>query len=143
MADHIYRDTKSLQTVLHEIKDELRDFISTRLELLRAEMVDKWDGWKAALPMMAAGALLLMAAFFALTFGLIAAAATLIGGEYRWALGSGAVVILYGIFGGVLAWMGSKQLKAEGVVPDRTLKVLQQDQLWIKNQGIKNEARAS
>jgi hypothetical protein len=138
VADHIYRETKSLQTVLHEIKDELRDFISTRLELLRAELIDKWDGWKAALPMMAAGAVLLMAAFFALTFGLIAAAATLIGGEYRWALGAGAVMVLYGIVGGVLAWMGSKQLKAEGVVPDRTLQVLKQDQLWMKN-----EARAS
>ncbi|MEO6119659.1 MAG: phage holin family protein [Terriglobales bacterium] len=138
MADHIYQDAKSLQKVLYEIKDELRDFISTRMELLRAELVDKWEGWKAAVPLMAAGAVLLLAAFFAFTFGLIAVAATLIGGEYRWALGAGAVVLLYGVIGGVLAWMGSKQLKAEGVVPDRTLKVLKQDQLWIKN-----EARAS
>lgn len=138
MADHIYQDAKSLQKVLYEIKDELRDFISTRLELLRAELIDKWDGWKAALPMMAAGAVILIAAFFALTFGLIAVAAAFIGGEFRWALGAGAVMLLYGIIGGVLAWMGSKQLKAEGVMPDRTLKVLKQDQLWLKN-----EARAS
>ncbi|MEO5937327.1 MAG: phage holin family protein [Terriglobales bacterium] len=138
MADHIYQDAKSLQKVLYEIKDELRDFISTRMELLRAELVDKWEGWKAAIPLMAAGAALLLAAFFAFTFGLIAVVATLIGGDYRWALGAGAVMLLYGVIGGVLAWMGSKQLKAEGVVPDRTLKVLKQDQLWIKN-----EARAS
>ena len=138
MADHIYQDAKSLHKVLYEIKDELRDFISTRMELLRADLVDKWEGWKAAVPLMAAGAVLLLAAFFAFTFGLIAGAAALIGGEYRWALGAGAVFLLYGIIGGILAWMGSKQLKAEGMVPDRTLKVLKQDQLWIKN-----EARAS
>ncbi len=138
MADHIYQEAKSLQTVLHDIKNELRDFISTRMELLRAELIDKWEGWKSALPLMAAGALLLVAAFFAFTFGLVAGAAALIGGDYAWALGAGAVTLLYGIIGGALAWMGSKQLTAEGVVPDRTLKVLKQDQLWIKN-----EARAS
>lgn len=138
MADHIYQNSKPLQQVLYEIKDELRDFISTRVELLRAELVDKWDSWKAALPMMAAGLTLLGMAFLVFTFGLVAVAAALIGGEYAWALGAGAVMVLYGLIGGVLAWMGSKQLKAEGVVPDRTLQVLKEDQLWIKN-----EARAS
>ena len=138
MADHIYKESKSLQQVLHEIKDELRDFISTRVGLLRAELVDKWDSMKAALPMIAAGAVLLVAAFFAFTFGLIALAAAMIGGEFRWAIGAGIVFALYGLIGGVLAWMGSKQISAEGLAPDRTLRVLKQDQMWIKN-----EARAS
>lgn len=138
MADRMYQDSKPLQTVLYEIKDELRDFIATRVDLLRAEMIDKWESWKAALPIMVAGAALLGAAFLTLTFGLVALAATLIGGDYRWAWGAGAVTLLYGIIGGVLAWMGSKQLRAQGLAPDRTLRVLKQDQLWIKN-----EARAS
>lgn len=138
MADHIYQNSKSLQTVLLEMKDELRDFISTRVELLGAEMVDKWDSLKAALPMLVAGAALLGAAFLAFTFGLIAVAATLIGGEYRWALGAAAVTLSYGVIGGVLAWVASKQMKAEGLIPDRTLRVLKQDQMWVKN-----EARAS
>ena len=138
MADYIYKDSKSLQQVLYEMKDELRDFISTRVELLRAELIDKWESVKAALPMMVAGAVLLVAAFLALTFGLIALTATLIGGEFRWAIGAGIVFAVYGLIGGVLAWMGSKQLSAEGLKPDRTLRVLKQDQMWIKN-----EARAS
>jgi uncharacterized membrane protein YqjE len=138
VADHIYKDAKSLQQVLYEIKDELRDFISTRVDLLRAELVDKWSGIKAAAPMLAAGAALLLAAFFTFTFGLVALAATLIGGEYRWALGAAAVTVLYGVVGGVLAWMSSKQLQAEGLAPQRTLRVLKQDQMWAKN-----EARAS
>jgi uncharacterized membrane protein YqjE len=138
VADHIYKDSKSLQQVLYDIKDELRDFISTRVDLLRAELIDKWESWKAAIPMMAAGAGLLLGAFFVLSFGLVALAATLIGGEFRWALGALAVTVFYGVVGGILAWMGSKQIKAEGLAPDRTLRVLKQDQLWIKN-----EARAS
>ncbi|HUS20372.1 MAG TPA: phage holin family protein [Terriglobales bacterium] len=138
MADHIYRDSKSLQQVLYDIKDELRDFISTRVDLLRAELIDKWDSLKAALPMVAAGVALLMAALLVFSFGLVALAAALIGGEFRWAMGALAVTVFYGLVGGVLAWMGRKQLSAEGLAPDRTLRVLKQDQLWIKN-----EARAS
>jgi uncharacterized membrane protein YqjE len=138
VADHIYKDSKSLQQVLYEIKDELRDFISTRFELLRAEMMDKWNSMKAAAPMVAIGLVLLVSAFGAFTFGLIALAATLIGGEYRWALGAAAVTVLYGVIGGALAWMGAKQISADGLVPDRTLRVLKQDQMWAKT-----EARAS
>ena len=138
MADPIYQNSKSLPAVLHEIKAELRDFISTRVELLRAELIDKWESWKAAIPMLAAGAALLGVAFLTLTFGLVALGATLIGGDYAWALGAGAVTVLYGIVGGVLTWTGSKRIQAEGLAPERTLRVLKQDQLWIKN-----EARAS
>lgn len=138
MADYIYEDSKSLQQVLYDIKDELRDFISTRFELLRAEMMDKWASLKAAAPMLAVGLTLLVAAFGAFTFGLVALAAALIGGEYRWALGAAAVTVLYGAVGGALAWMGAKQITADGLVPDRTLRVLKQDQAWVKT-----EARAS
>lgn len=138
MADYIYKDSKSLQQVLYDIKDELRDFISTRFELLRAEMMDKWNSLKAAAPMLAVGLTLLAAAFGAFTFGLVALAAALIGGEYRWALGAAAVTVLYGAVGGALAWMSAKQITADGLVPDRTLRVLKQDQAWVKT-----EARAS
>ncbi len=138
MADHIYKDAKSLQQVLHEMKDELREFISTRFELLQAEMLDKWSSLKAATPMLAVGATLLAAALGAFTFGLIALAAVLIGGEYRWVLGATAVTILYAAIGGVLAWVSIRRLQADGLVPDRTLRVLKQDQMWARN-----EARAS
>jgi uncharacterized membrane protein YqjE len=138
VADYIYKDTKSVQHVLNDMKDELRDFISTRFELLRAEMIDKWNSIKAAAPMLAAGLALLLAAFGAFTFGLIALVAALIGGEYRWALGAAAVTVLYGIIGGAMAWMSAKQLTADGMAPERTLRVLKQDQMWAKN-----EARAS
>lgn len=138
MADHIYKDTKSLQQVLHEMKDELRDFISTRFELLQAEMLDKWNSLKAAAPMLAVGAVLLAAALGAFTFGLIALAAVLIGGEYRWALGAAAVTVLYAVIGGALAWVSIRQLQADGLAPDRTLRVLKQDQMWARK-----EARAS
>lgn len=138
MAEPIYTNNKSLQGVLHEIKDELRDFISTRVELLRAELVDKWSAIKAAVPILAAGIALLAAALFAFTFGLVALFAVLVGGEYRWAIGAGIVFGIYAVIGAALAWMGSKQLSAEGVVPDRTLRVLKQDQQWIQT-----EAKAS
>ncbi|HUQ50202.1 MAG TPA: phage holin family protein [Terriglobales bacterium] len=132
MADHI--NTKPLNSVLNELKAEAQDFATTRVAMLKAELNEKWTAWKAALPMIAIGAALLGAAFMIFTFGLVALAATLIGGEYAWALGAGAVFLLYGVVGGIMAWMGSKQISAEGLAPERTLRVLKQDQTWIKNE---------
>lgn len=129
-----HSDTRALRDVLQEIKDEVRDFVITRLDILKVELNEKKARVKSALPLLAAGAVLAIGAFFAFTFALIAVAATLIEGPWAWAIGAAIVFALYAIAGGALAWMGYKEVSTEGLAPERTLRVLKQDQQWIQNE---------
>lgn len=128
-------EEKSLREVVYEIKDELRDFAVTRLEMLKTELNEKFTRVKTAIPLMVAGAVFAIGAFFALTFGLVAVvAAAMPNSPWRWAIGAGAVFLVYAIVGGILGWMGYREVTTEGLAPQRTLRVLKQDQIWIQNE---------
>jgi len=124
-----------MREVIYEIKDELRDFAVTRLEMFKTELREKFTRIKTAIPLMVAGAVFAIGAFFALTFGLVAViAATMPDSPWRWAIGAGAIFLLYAIVGGILGWMGYREVTTEGLAPQRTLRVLKQDQIWIQNE---------
>jgi uncharacterized membrane protein YqjE len=128
-------EEKSLREVISAIKDELRDFAVTRLEMFKTELREKFGRIKSAIPLIAAGAVFAIGAFFALTFGVIAAVAgAMPDNDFRWAIGAGAVFFLYAIIGGVVGWMGYREVSSEGLAPQRTLRVLKQDQIWIQNE---------
>jgi uncharacterized membrane protein YqjE len=129
---------KSLTRVLQEIKDDLRDFATTRYEMLVAELNAKLRVWKLSLPMLAIGATLALGGFFAFTFGLVALFARIIGTNYAWVWGALVVTVFYFAAGGTFAYLGYREMKTAGLKPDRTLQVLKEDQQWIKS-----EARAA
>ena len=128
-------EEKSMREVIYEIKDELRDFAVTRLEMFKTELNEKFTRVKTAIPLIVIGAVFATGAFFALTFGLIAAIASAMPeNQWRWAIGAGAIFVLYLIVGGILGWMGYREVTTEGLAPQRTLRVLKQDQIWIQNE---------
>jgi hypothetical protein len=125
---------KSLTRVLQEIKDEVRDFATTRYEMLVAEIKEKLRVVKSSLPMLVVAALLGLGGFLAVTFGLVALAANLIGTALAWVWGALAVAVLYFIVGGIFGYLGYCEITAEAMKPLRTLEVLKQDQQWIKDE---------
>jgi uncharacterized membrane protein YqjE len=129
-----YSNDRTLTQVLAEIKNDLRDFLTTRFEMLRAELQEKLRVWKLSLPMIGMAVLLGIGAFMTFTFGLVALVARLIGTDYGWAWGALAVTVLYAIVASVFAYMGYREITAEGMTPNRTLQVLKQDQQWIKEE---------
>lgn len=133
MANPIYND-KTLTQLLQEIKDELRDFATTRYEMLVAEVKEKLRVWKLALPMLAVATLLAFGAFMTITFGLVVLIGNLIGTDYAYAWGALAVTVLYLIVGGIFGYLGYREITAESMKPVRTLEVLKQDQQWIKDE---------
>ena len=48
---------RSVGSVLAEIKDEVREFVQTRIDMLKSEMKDNVSAWKVALPMIGAALL--------------------------------------------------------------------------------------
>ncbi len=126
---------KSIAQVLNEFKDELKEFASTRIEMLRSEMKEKADVARAALPAIAVGAVIALLALFFLCVGIVALVAMALGG------GAGAWAAAFAIVGGVFLLIGALaigfgviKLKARSFKPERTLRILKQDQIWFKNE---------
>jgi hypothetical protein len=124
-----------LAQVLTEFKDELKDFAATRITMLRTEMRDKIATASAALPTIAVGAVLAVFAAVFLCVALVALVAMALGG------GAGAWAAAFAIVGGLFLLIGASaiaygvgKLKARGFKPERTLRILKQDQIWLQNE---------
>lgn len=127
-------NAKSIAVVLHEIKDDLKDFLQTRYEMLRSELSEKVSVWKTSLPMLLVALLLAWSGFLALTFAIVAALRPLFDNPYGWAIAAVIVAALYFIVAGVIAWLAYREITYAGVAPTRTMQVLKQDQVWLQNE---------
>jgi uncharacterized membrane protein YqjE len=126
---------KSIATILSETKDELKQFVTTRVDILKAEMNEKIARMKAVIPLAVVAALFLVTAWMVFTFALIAWVHGLFGaGLYAWLWASLIVGAVYLLIGGIAGWLAYSEIIATKLTPTRTLKVLQQDQVWIQNE---------
>ena len=126
---------KSIATILSETKDELKQFVTTRVDILKAEMNEKIARMKAVIPLAVVAALFLLTAWMVFTFALIAWVHGLFGaGLYAWLWASLIVGAVYLLIGGIAGWLAYSEIMATNLTPTRTLKVLQQDQVWIHNE---------
>jgi uncharacterized membrane protein YqjE len=121
---------RTLQSTLQDIKNELKEFVQTRFDILKNEMQQKMSAYKAALPMAIVAALLLATTWFLLTGAIVAAIALALGWPAAFAIVAGA----YLIFGVLIGWLAYKEVTAQSMKPERTLQVLKQDQIWIQQE---------
>ncbi len=126
---------KSIATILAETKDELKQFVTTRVNILKAEMDEKISRIKSVIPLAVVGALFLLSAWGVFTFALIALLQSLfLPSVYAWLWASLIVTAVYLLVGAIAGWLAYSEIKATSLTPTRTLKVLQQDQVWIQNE---------
>ena len=126
---------KSIATILAETKDELKQFVTTRVNILKAEMDEKISRIKSVIPLAIVAALFLLSAWGVFTFALIALLhAFFVPSAYAWLWASLIVTAVYLLVGAIAGWLAYSEIKATSLTPTRTLKVLQQDQVWIQNE---------
>ena len=126
---------KSLGAVLAETREEMKEFVETRLQLLRAEIREMVQTWKYSVPLLLVAAMVLMFGWGAITFALVA----LVRGWFLpsplgWVWAGLIIGGLYLIAAIVVGWFAYAELREVGVTPKRTLQVLKQDQVWIQNE---------
>ena len=126
---------RSLAGVVAELKDEFKDFVSTRVAMFRSEMAEKIHTVKMSAPMMIIGGVMLATAWLLITGCIVAAVYVAFEGSPWagfWALG--IVGVVYALFGGVAVLFAYKEITDRGLAPKRTLRVLKDDQLWMANE---------
>lgn len=126
---------KSIATILAETKDELKQFVTTRVTILKSEIDEKISRLKAVIPLALVAALFLVSGWMVLTFALIALLhAFFAPSVYAWLWASLIVTAVYLMVGAIAGWYAYSEIKATQFAPTRTMKVLQQDQVWIQNE---------
>lgn len=129
---------RSLTAILAEMKDQFQEFLQTRIELLRQELDEKARGIKAALPYALVGIAFLAAAFLLLSLALVAAlAAALEGNSFHWFFGFLIVGFIWLMIGGIAGYKVKRQLTEKGVVPRRTIRMLNGDKAWLQREARK------
>ena len=126
---------KSIGIILAETKAEFKEFVDTRLQILRSELKQKADSLKQSVPLLLVAAALLLAGWIVLTFALVALIqAWFLPSPYSWMWAALIVGCLYSVGGIAVGWFGYSEIKNVGVAPKRTLEILKQDQVWIQNE---------
>ncbi|HKT70490.1 MAG TPA: phage holin family protein, partial [Terriglobales bacterium] len=126
---------RSFAGVVNEVKDELKEFLQTRIAMLKSELGEKMRTIKAAVPMLATAIVFLVTAYLLFTLCLVALiSVAFYGNPFRWFLSFIIVAVLYSIVGGMAAVFGLKELRAQGLMPKKTIKVLKEDQIWLQHE---------
>lgn len=129
---------RHLMQSLEELRDDLKGFIETRYEMLRAELSAAIKKAQAAALLIGAGAVLGMLGLMLLGF-CVSIAIGLAFGAFTNQVGLVWGFLITGggcaIMGGMLAGAGIARLKTADLAPRRTMRVLQRDQEFLRQQG--------
>ena len=136
---------KTIVDVLHDFKSEFYGFAATRLQMLQEEMREKAATIKAALPMVVIGMVLLFTAWFLVTGLIVTVVATFVAGAmpsspWIYPIAFGSVALLYLIFGAIFAMVGKNAMSKGGLKPEKTLRVLQEDKVWLQSETSRIQA---
>lgn len=128
-------DTRTLAGTMNAAKEEFKQFAETRLAMLQAEMKEKTTAIKASLPMLVIGGAIALMSLMVLTAALICVLWTVFTpSPYAPFLACVIVGIAYALFGFGALFMGYSRLTEKSLVPERTIKVLKEDKIWLQNE---------
>jgi len=121
---------RSLAAVVAELKNDVVQFFETRYQILLAEMKEKAQTWKSALPWLLVAVFLAFTGFLLLTGAVVLLVAVAVG--VGWSLL--IVGVAYLILAAISVAVVYGELKSHGIAPQRTLHVLQEDKVWLQKE---------
>jgi uncharacterized membrane protein YqjE len=135
----IPNDAHGWKETVSELKDDIKRFAHTRIELLQQELHQKARVVKAAAPLVVLFVLLLSTAYLLLTLALVSLLATWFEpNPYRWFLSLVIVGVVWAILGGIAGVLAWHRLSKDGLLPRKTIDVLKTDKTWLEDEVKKN-----
>jgi uncharacterized membrane protein YqjE len=124
---------RSLTELISQIRDEVKSFLSTRVEMMRAEFQETVGALKVALPLAVVSLGLLAIAGLLFTAAVVALVASAFAGSpHAWFFAFAIVGVLWAIFAAIAGYFAYSQLR--GGFPKRTVEVLKADKLWFQSE---------
>ena len=126
---------RSLAEVVRELKDELKEFVDTRVQLAKSELQETIAAVRGGIPLAIVALVLAGTGYLLLTLAIVGLVAVAFwGSPYAWFLAFLIVGIVWLMFGGIVAYLAYKQFRSHGMFLKKTMKVLEQDKLWIESE---------
>jgi uncharacterized membrane protein YqjE len=126
---------RSLAALVTELKNEVSEFVETRIALLKAELSGKLQDVKKAAPMAVLGITLAGTAYLLFTLALVALVAALMpDSAFRWFIAFMAVGILWALAAGIFLSIAKRRMSASNFIPQKTIEVLKNDKVWLQQE---------
>jgi uncharacterized membrane protein YqjE len=126
---------RSLASIIGEIREELKELVSTRIAMLRSELRETGAALKAGIPMLTIAAVFLGTGYLLLTAALVAVVwVAFAGNPYGWFYAFLIIGLVWFTIGGIAALLGVHRFREHGFFPKTTVEVLKADKAWIQNE---------
>jgi uncharacterized membrane protein YqjE len=126
---------RTLAAIVDQVLDELKDFVRTRVEMMRSEVRETVQAASRWLPLGVVASILLITAYLLFTAAVVAlVSVAFVTNPYRWFLSFLAVALIWSAASGTFAYLAWAQFKAQGTLLKKTLDVLKADRVWLENE---------
>ncbi|HXG66060.1 MAG TPA: phage holin family protein [Blastocatellia bacterium] len=122
------RHEESLGEMLTALANQSAGLVRDEVALAKQELQEKFTSLRAAVMVIAAGAIVGLIAALALCAAAILALAQVVG-AWQAALIVGAALA---VIAGVVVWIGLGKLRRTSLKPEKTLQTLEEDKEWLK-----------
>jgi uncharacterized membrane protein YqjE len=130
---HYSANGRSVAEVVTEVRDEVKDFVQTRVQLLVTEVRHKVENSGKAAAYASIAIVLLGTGFLLFTLALVGLVAVAFwGSPYAWFFSFLIVGIAWLAGGAMMAFAARKSFR--GITPSRTLEVLRRDRIWLQSE---------
>ena len=126
---------RSLASIIAGIREELKDLVTTRIEMLRSELRETAAALKAGIPMLMMSAVFLGTSYLLFTAALVALVwVAFAGNPYAWFYSFLVIGFVWFMIGGIAALLAIHRFREHGFFPKRTVEVLKADKIWLQNE---------
>ena len=131
----IENSSRSLGAIFSDIADELKEFVNTRIQMVKSELRETLDAVRIALPLGLIALVLIGTAFLLFTAAAVVLIASAFSGHaYAWFFACIIVGMLWMAFGGTAAFFAYNEFRSKSIFPKHTVEVLKADRIWLESE---------
>ena len=126
---------RSLHELVREILNELKDFVNTRFQVIKAELQETMASLKFTVPLGLLAVVFILTAFLLLTSAAVALVAhAFAGSPWAWFFAFVIVGVVWTAGGVLAAFFAYNEFRSKGHFPKRTVEVLKADKAWLQSE---------
>jgi Putative Actinobacterial Holin-X, holin superfamily III len=138
------RQTRTLSAIASEIQEALKQFLNTRMQMMKSEIHESASALRVSLPLVLVAAGLFASALLLFSAAAVALAASAFAGNpYAWFYGFLIVGVAWAALGAVAGFFAYNEFRSKGMFPKRTVAVLKADKDWLESEVRSNYGRAA
>lgn len=126
---------RSLGSIIAEIKDEVKEFVATRVEMIKAELQETAEAARTAVPLIIIALGLFITGLLLLTMAAVVLVAfAFAGSALAWFYAAIIVAFVWFCVGATAAFFAYNAFRSHSRFPQRTVQVLKADKAWLQSE---------